>query len=117
MADTDQQGTDQQQPPASPPPAPAPVPAPPAQDGMPAWATDLQRQLNELGATVAKLPETTVNAVREATQPAKQPRQRTATKTAGTQSETRTEPPPTEQQSDSNSPGKSKSFGDWWFNG
>ena len=83
---------------------------------MPDWATALQAQVTELAGVVAKLPETTVNAVREATQPAKQP----PTPRARAPRQPAADPPPaapapTPPPPDGQQPGRRKTFAERWF--
>lgn len=116
MSDDQQVQAQQQETPAQTTSQPAAAPTT-SQSGMPEWAIELQRQVNDLGATVAKLPEATVNAVREATQPARQPRQRSTTTRTATKTETKTEAqaPASDSGVDTAQPGKTGSFADWWF--
>lgn len=109
MADSDQQV--QTQPPEQ--QSSAPAPSAPTHNEMPTWATDLHKRMDELAGAVAKLPEQAVNAVREATQPARPPRQRSAPKTAVPKTEPAEQPKAAD--TDTSQPGKSGGFAQWWF--
>lgn len=106
-----------QNPPQSPPPNP-PQPQSPPQNPSPQQtsqaATDATknlldaRSLQELRTEIQALPERIVNGIREATQPPRQPTNSGAgSGNGGT---------PTGGEGNNATPGKRKSFADWWFN-
>lgn len=112
---TDQQT---QAPPVTAAPVPAAAPAPVhVNPAVPDWGVAMSRKIDELASSVAKMPEYTVNAIREATQPARQPAAPAKKDQAAAGAAPPKEEPKQAASADEQTPGKKKSFADWWFGG